>query len=136
MRASSVLNCQSTDFSDALRRLCQAWVSRDERLLIGDTSVETLPCENGQFAFSDVEPTAMLGGVMDFEALDEPTGHLGWESFIQGGDLMGVEVVTDQHDGFRLGVVAVRADGGFLPPSPEPSCARESRFVAIRPAAR
>ena len=43
-----------------------------EDLLVGDAAIQTLRGENAEFGFGQVEPTAVLGRVVPFEALDEP----------------------------------------------------------------
>ena len=43
----------------------------DEHLLIGNTAVETLRGEDAQFGLSQVEPTAVLRGIVPLEAFDE-----------------------------------------------------------------
>jgi hypothetical protein len=45
----------------------------DEGLFIRDTAVETLGGEDAEFGFGEVEPTAVLGRVVPFEALDQPS---------------------------------------------------------------
>jgi hypothetical protein len=40
-----------------------------------------------------VEPTAVLGRVVPFEALDEPARLDGGEGFVERGGLVGVEIV-------------------------------------------
>ena len=42
------------------------------RLHVRDASVETLPLEDAQFDFCYVEPTAMLGGVVDLKPFGQP----------------------------------------------------------------
>src|SRR5260370_30440452 len=49
---------------------CGDFVGED--LLVGDAAIQTLRRDNAEFGFGHVEPTAVLGGVMPFEALDEP----------------------------------------------------------------
>jgi hypothetical protein len=41
--------------------------------LVGDTPIETLARQHAQFGFSHVQPTAVFGGVVPLELLDEPT---------------------------------------------------------------
>ena len=51
---------------------CGHFVGED--LLVSDAAIETLRRENAEFGFGQVEPAAVLGGVMPFEPLDEPAG--------------------------------------------------------------
>ena len=55
--------------------------------------VEALAAENSQFCFGHVEPTAMLGRVVDFELRQNALGFRGSESFIEGGRFVGIEIV-------------------------------------------
>ncbi len=49
---------------------CADFVGED--FLVGDAAMQTLRRQHGEFGFGHVEPTAVLGRVMPFEALDEP----------------------------------------------------------------
>ena len=42
----------------------------DEGLFVGDAAVEALGCQGGEFGLRQVEPAAVLWGVMPFEALE------------------------------------------------------------------
>ena len=66
-----------------------------EDFLVGDAAVQTLGRENAELGFGQVEPAAVLGRVMPFEALDEPTGLRG---FVERGWFVGVEIVLHQND--------------------------------------
>ena len=52
--------------------------------------------QHAQLAFGDVEPTAVLGRMMNLEALDQTPGFLRRKDFVEGCDRMGVEIVADQ----------------------------------------
>jgi hypothetical protein len=52
---------------------CGDFVGED--LLVSDAAIQTLRRENAEFGFGQVEPAAVLGGVMPFEPLDEPAGR-------------------------------------------------------------
>ena len=45
----------------------------DEGLFVGNAAVEALGGQNAKFGFRQIEPTAVLGRVMPFEALDQPS---------------------------------------------------------------
>jgi hypothetical protein len=49
----------------------------DEGLFVGDAAVETLSGEDTEFGFRQIEPTAVLGRVVPFEALDQSSGFGG-----------------------------------------------------------
>ena len=55
----------------------------DESLFIGDAAIETLSGEDAKFGFGEVEPTAVLGRVMPFEALDQPSCFGGCKGFVK-----------------------------------------------------
>ena len=55
----------------------------DEGLLVGDAAVETLGGEDAEFGFRQIEPTAVLGRVVPFEALDQPSGFGGREGLVE-----------------------------------------------------
>jgi hypothetical protein len=51
---------------------------------------------------------------MDFQPLDQPTRLGGFKRFVQGSRLVGVQVVHNQHDLFRLGIVFVHQLPDYL----------------------
>src|SRR3972149_3954328 len=74
-----------------------------EGRLVGDPSVQTLPTQNTQFDLGHIEPTAVLGRVVNLQlvgkaprrrgAVSGPLG-LGWRKrFIQRAWAMGVELI-------------------------------------------
>jgi hypothetical protein len=58
-----------------------------------------------------VEPAAVLGGVVPFEAFDQPAGFGGREGFIKRSLAVDVEIILDQDDGLGVGGVDI---GQFL----------------------
>src|SRR5579871_7033244 len=81
--------------------------------MFGDNSerrqaaVETLVYEYCQFAFGDVQPTAMFGRVMKHQ-LARDTARFGcWEGGVQRGDLVRVEIVQHDTDDFGIGIAFV-----------------------------
>jgi hypothetical protein len=52
-----------------------------------DAAVETLPGQCGQLDFGDVEPGAVFGGVVDFQALGEGEGFVTYRAFGTGSEL-------------------------------------------------
>ena len=67
-----------------------------EDFLVGDAAVQTLGRENAELGFGHVEPAAVLGRVMPFEALDEPAGLRSGEGFVERGWPMGVEIAVSR----------------------------------------
>ena len=50
---------------------------------VGDTPIETLTRQHAQVGFSHVQPTAVFGGVVPLELLDQPTCLGGGKSFVE-----------------------------------------------------
>ena len=77
---------------------CADFVGED--LLVGDAAIQALRGEHAEFGFGHVEPTTVLGRIVPFEALDEPTRLGGREGFVERCGLVGVEIVLHQYDLF------------------------------------
>jgi len=60
---------------------CVDFVGED--LLVGDAAIQTLRREHAEFGFGHVEPTAVLGRVVPFEALDQSSGFGGRKGFVE-----------------------------------------------------
>src|SRR4029450_2362406 len=72
-----------------------------------DAAIEALLLEDTQFDLSHVQPTPMLGGVMELELPSKPPCLGRLERFIQRCDLMGIEIVqhNPNHAGFWVAFV-------------------------------
>ena len=57
--------------------------------------------EDAEFGFGKIKPAAVLGRVVPFEALDQPSGYGGRECLVERRLAVNIEIVLDQHD--RLG---------------------------------
>ena len=55
----------------------------DEGLFVRDAAIEALGGQDAEFRFGEVEPAAMFGRVVPFEALDQPPGFGGWKGFVK-----------------------------------------------------
>jgi hypothetical protein len=55
----------------------------NEGLLVGNPAVEALGGQDPEFGLRQIKPTAMLWRVVPFEALDQPPGFGGRESFVE-----------------------------------------------------
>lgn len=55
----------------------------DEGVFVGDPAVEALGGQDAEFGFRQIEPTAVLWGVVPFEALDQAPGLGGGEGFVE-----------------------------------------------------
>src|ERR1700678_696605 len=78
-----------------------------QRLLVGDTSLETSPRQDAELRSSHVQPTAVLWRVVPFEPLNQPAGLGSGKGLVERRRLMGVEIVLHQHDFLRLRKVHV-----------------------------
>ena len=67
-----------------------------ERYFVRDTAIEALVLEDAQCDLSHVQPTPMLGCVMQLQLPGDPPRLSRLERFIQRRDLMRIEIV--QHD--------------------------------------
>jgi len=74
----------------------------------GDATVKALAFEGTEFDFSDVEPTAMLGRVMDFKTLSQSPGLWRWEGVVKRADGMDIEIVHDQPDFNGIGITLLQ----------------------------
>ena len=54
----------------------------DQGLLVGDAAVDALGGEDAEFGFGKIKPAAVLGRVVPFEALDQPSGFGGRECLV------------------------------------------------------
>src|SRR3954452_9250270 len=84
---------------------CADFVGED--FLVGDAAMQTLRRQHGEFGFGHVEPTAVLGRVMPFEAFDEPARLGRRKGLIERGWLVDVEIILHQHDFRRVGKMRV-----------------------------
>ena len=55
----------------------------DEGSFVGDPAVEALGRQDAEFGFREIEPTAVLWGVVPFEAFDQHPGFSGWKGFVE-----------------------------------------------------
>ena len=69
---------------------------------VGDASIQALAAESAQLDFGDIEPTAVLGGVVDLEALGQRPGLLRRVGLVQRLDPVCVQVIHDEHDALGL----------------------------------
>ena len=85
-RASSVVNCQSTFAWIRSLAACQAATSA-RRVSIGvDAAVEALADHDVEFDLGGIQPTAVLGGMDELEAIPERLGLGGFEGLVERRD--------------------------------------------------
>src|ERR1700758_3278581 len=101
MRASAVVNCQSALAWCLLRWSCHA-VTSWARICLSAMRRSRHCDANAEFGFGHVEPAAVLGRVVPFEALDEPAGLGRGKGLIKRGWLVDVEIILHQHDFRRI----------------------------------
>jgi len=100
MRASSVVNCQLTRFDPVFRSRRQAAISSARRRPSSILRARHCRPSTLSSAFGDVQPTAMLGRVVDLQTLGEPPGFLRRKRFIERRRRVRIQVVHDQDDAF------------------------------------
>lgn len=69
-----------------------------------DALVEGLPGENGELDFGDVQPAAVLGGVVDLKLLGEPARFVRFEGFVERRRRVGTQIIHDEDDSFGGGI--------------------------------
>ena len=62
---------------------------------VGYPTIQALPGEDTEFPFGDIEPTAMLGGVVNLQALRQASGRVRGEGFVERAQLVSIEVIAD-----------------------------------------
>jgi len=70
----------------------------NQRLLVGNAAVEALRGQDAEFGFGEVEPTAVLGSVVPFEALREAAGFGGRKRLVQRSRAVDIKIVLDEND--------------------------------------
>lgn len=82
-----------------------------ERGDAGNALIETLACQGRQEDLGDVEPAAVLGGVVDLESFDQASSLGRGERFVEARQIMDIEVVHHQNDGRGVSVRFVGQTG-------------------------
>ena len=81
---------------------------RFQSIDVADSPSQALSGEGGQFNLSHAQPGAMLRSMMKFESLPDTAG-LGWlKRFIQGRDIVSIQVVAYKDDLLRIRKILVR----------------------------
>ena len=78
-----------------------------QRRFVGNAAVEALDGQNTEFGLRHVEPTAVLGRVMPFEPLAQPSRFGGGEGRVKRRRRVRREIVLHQHDLRRAGEMRV-----------------------------
>src|SRR6516164_9159045 len=70
-----------------------------------DTAVKTLAGKNAQFRLCHVQPTAMLGSVVEFQPTPQSPRLRGGKRLVQCSTRVGIQIIADQDHLLRLGIV-------------------------------
>ena len=65
----------------------------------GNVVGQALPCQHAEFNLRDIEPTGMLRGVVDLQAIGQGFSLFRREHFVERGGRVGIEVIH-RHDHF------------------------------------
>ena len=79
-----------------------------EKLRAVDSTIEALTLQHTEFTFGDVQPTTVLGCVVDLQTLGQLASHVWCKRFVERTGRVGVEVVHHQNDLLRFGVELVQ----------------------------
>src|SRR5574341_1186719 len=79
-----------------------------QRRGLGNPPPQALLAEHAQFDFRHVQPTAIAGRVMDLQAAGQPMGLGRRKSFVERGQMVGVEIITHQLDLARLWIIFIQ----------------------------
>jgi hypothetical protein len=97
---------------------------------VGHSPIQALPVQGAKLDLSHVEPTAMLGRVVNFDSFCQPPGLLRFKRLVEGGKAVGVQVIQDQAQ--SDGVWVTLLEHALDPPRPVFSrSALGDRHVAI-----
>lgn len=72
--------------------------------LVAHSLVKTLPLKHAYAGFSHIEPTGVLGGVVELQLSKQPSGLLWCKGLVQRGRVVGVEVVLNHSDKLSMWV--------------------------------
>src|SRR5919109_2167083 len=87
-----------------------------ERLQVWNPAIEALHRQDTELDLSDIEPTAMLGGVMDLQTRGQPARLFWREGLIEGANPMGIEVITHQTCPHRFWVADLKQVSDLMGP--------------------
>ena len=71
---------------------------------VGDAAIQALPAQDTQFDLGHVQPTAMFGGVMNLQPVDQRPSHCWLERLIQCRRFVGIQVVHHQDHFLGVGI--------------------------------
>ena len=106
-RAFSVVNIQLMRARSALRLLLPGGGLGAEARVAFDASVEALSGQDADLDLDHVEPTGMLGDVMELQSAQHPSRFVGREGLVERAGGMGRQIVEHHPDALGLGIVNV-----------------------------
>ena len=106
-RASRVLNRQLIPVRAALRSRTRAWTSLPSASSSGSRCFRQEAGQHAELDFRHIQPTPVLGGVMELQPFRNPSGLGRWEGLVPRRRAAGVQVVQDQphHRDLRIGFI-------------------------------
>lgn len=72
----------------------------------GDSAVQALAGQRAEFDLGNIEPTAMLWGVVELDAFGQTAGLGRGKGFVKRGGRVSIEVIEDKSDLDRPGVAS------------------------------
>src|SRR5262245_15750061 len=87
-----------------------------KRLHVWDPTIQALHGQDTELNLSDIEPTAVLRGVMDLQTRGQPARLLWREGLIERANPMGIEVITHQPHPHRLWVADLKQVADLMGP--------------------
>jgi len=106
-----ILCCESPPHS-RLRPIAMALPSSDfvpQHRHFVDPTVEALPRKNTQFGLRHIQPTAMLGRIVDLQSLPQSPRLHGGKGFVQCPTGVRIQIVTNQHQTLHLRIAPIFA---------------------------
>ena len=105
--ASWVLNRQLMVARAAFRSVTRAWTSRRRAGSFGDALLEAGAGQHAELDFRHIQPTPVLGGVVELQPFGDPAGLGRWEGLVQGSCPVGVQIVQDHshHRDLWIGLI-------------------------------
>src|SRR5258708_24423044 len=79
----------------------------DERLFVRDPTIQALAAQDTQLDLGHVQPAPVLGRVMNLQLVGQALRLRRSEGLIERGRAVRIQLIHDQHDGFRLGIAYV-----------------------------
>ena len=81
--------------------------TRNETGIAFDAAVKALAGEDADLDLNHVEPTGVLGNVVELDAAKQAPRFFSWEGLIEGAGRIGRQIVEHDADAFGLGIMEV-----------------------------